>query len=795
MSLQNTVEKPKKDKPQVRSRIAEQWRARRENSAVLLLDILHMLLAVLFARCHVLFGAYPLGIALVAALPARVPLTTLGAVLGALSMGRAGLVYAPAAVITMLLRMAVSGTAREGGGLFREKRSLRACAATIGAFVCGVYEVLLGGLVLTTVLYAAAMTASAGVLAYLFSGMELVPTTVREYVLGEAPLYAGRPNRTGRLRVECELAQASFLFFVPFSLQAVELFGISAAYVTAAFATLWVAKRFGTLRGMAAGFIAMLGLSTTHAVAYALGGLAAGLLFPFGVGYALVGAAAAVGGWSALSSGLVGFVSAFPEFAIAAALAAPLCRRVRVEPTEQVCSVSEQRASDMVGTMALAHRATASAGVRRLEEAFAALPPVLKDYMPTDTLRECDVRRLLRQTLEASACCAPGGSFEAHSVAADRLVDKVLSRQALCEEDFLPYSEQREDRARLLDALTRRLAAEEAERYHEDGCRLSALFCEVTAKLLNERRADDEREATPDTELSRKLTQIMLAHGFPDGVVRAYGDRRLYILAAAEDEQGERITDPSLLDAFAEACGTALTTPTFFRKDRMVLLECRSAPRYRVDVATAAAARGGASISGDSVTAFCDADDCQYLVLSDGMGTGEDARRASALCSAYLRCMMGAGCNEGTALYLLNRMLRCGAQECSCTVDLFSFDLVRGEGEFYKSGAAPSYLKRASSLFRIRSQTTPVGLLRTLDAERIKVDVRVGDIIVLLSDGVSASPEEDPWLVELLSRPHDGDLHRLAESILQASRQRRQGEEDDRTVLVARITSAEELGA
>lgn len=799
MSLQKTAEMPKTDKPSMRSYLAKEWNRRRENTGVLLMDIVHIALAFLFARCHVLLGAYPLGIALLAALSHRVFITLPGAVLGALSMGRAGVVYALASVITVLLRMAVSGTAGargdEGGALFREKRPLRACSAVIGAFICGVYEVLLYGFALTAVLYAAAMTVTAGITAYLFSGIELVPVSAREYVLGTTPLYAGRHRTelTGRHRVECELAQAAFLFFIPYTLRSVELFGISAAYIFAAFSTLFFARRFGPLRGMAAGFLSTLGLSTTHAVSYALGGLGAGLLFPLGVGYALVVAAGAVGAWGALSEGLIGFVTAFPEFAVSAALVAPLCKHLSAEPAPEKTAAAEQSAADMVGTMALAHRGRSSEGHTRLEQALASLTPVLKSHLPSeDAPRADDVRRLLRQTVEATCrrcAVAEGCSFEAQSVAVDALVRKVIAKEVLYEEDFFCYSGEREERERLLEAFRHRLAADEAERHREQGRHISAKLCEVVAKMMNEVRAREEREAALDTELSRRLTEIMVEHGFPEAVARVYGDRRKYVLAAAEDEEGEAITDPRLLSDMAAACGVTLSEPSYFRKGPMVLLESRSTRRFSVETATAGAPRGSEEITGDSVAVFEDADDTQYLVLSDGMGTGEDAHRASSLAASYLSCMMGAGCSEGTAMYLLNHLLRTGGDECSATVDLFSFDLVRGEGQFYKSGAAPSYLKRASSLFRIRSQTSPVGLLRTLDAERIKVDVRPGDVIILLSDGISASPEDDPWLVELLSRPVGEDLGAFARQILDAAC-RQGGVRDDMTVLVARIAAA-----
>ncbi len=788
MSLQNTADVPKKDKFSLRAYLENEWNRRKENTSVLFMDIVHIALGCIFARCHLAFGAYALGIAFAAALSSRVPFTLFGTVIGALSLGPAGVVYALSSVITVLLRLVVSGTSPEGCVLFGERRSLRACSAVIGAFICSVYEILLEGITLTTVLYAAVMICAAGAGAYVFSCMEHLPVGARTYLLGTAPLFASkRQGLTGRERIEWELAQAAYVFFIPYALRSAELFGISAAYVFGAAVTVFFAKRFGPLRGMAAGFVSALGLSTTQAVAFALGGLCAGLLFPLGGAYALVGASATVGAWGALSEGLLGFVTAFPEFAIAAALCAPLCRRLSAEPAADKTAAAEESAADMVGTMALAHRSRSSDDRTRLESAFAALTAVLKTHLPRHTdLHAEEIRRLLKQTVQT---CRPWASAEEADIsfdAQDTIVRKVMAGQTPEAQDFFPYSQDGAMREQLAEAFRLRLATEQVNRQRSEP--LSADVCEIFAKMMNEVRIREEREQALDADLSRRLTDVMMTFGFAEAVVRAYGDRRKYILAAAEDPDGEAMTDKALFAAFEKACGGKLSTPSFFRKGAMVLMECASEKRFGIESAAACAARGTEEVSGDSVCVFCDTDGVQYAVLSDGMGTGEDARHASTLTTAYLSCMMGAGCAEGTAMYLLNRLLRTG-EECSATVDLFSFDTVRGDGQFYKSGAAPSYLKRGTSLFRIRSQTAPVGLLRTLDAERIKVDVHVGDIVILLSDGISASPEDDPWLLELLSRPAPADLQAYADRILAAAR-KQVGSRDDMTVLVARICDA-----
>ena len=74
-----------------------------------LLDILSFFIAFLFSRCHLIFGAHPLSIAFIAALPSRVWRAVLGSVSGALTLGKSGLVDSMISVIVVFLRIIVSG--------------------------------------------------------------------------------------------------------------------------------------------------------------------------------------------------------------------------------------------------------------------------------------------------------------------------------------------------------------------------------------------------------------------------------------------------------------------------------------------------------------------------------------------------------------------------------------------------------------------------------------------------------------------------------------------------------------
>lgn len=191
--------------------------------------------------------------------------------------------------------------------------------------------------------------------------------------------------------------------------------------------------------------------------------------------------------------------------------------------------------------------------------------------------------------------------------------------------------------------------------------------------------------------------------------------------------------------------------------------------------------------SGDVITSF-DADGRYYMLISDGMGSGREAALTSSVAAMFLERMLTAGASMETSLKMLNKLIRAGERECSATIDLAEIDLVTGEAKFVKSGAAPSFVIRDGSIYRLQSKTVPIGIIRALDAEMIQFDVEEGDVIVMLSDGVAKSFEECPWLLDMLSADRDmteGDAKKAAEKIVRSAAER--GSLDDITAGVVRI--------
>ena len=188
----------------------------------------------------------------------------------------------------------------------------------------------------------------------------------------------------------------------------------------------------------------------------------------------------------------------------------------------------------------------------------------------------------------------------------------------------------------------------------------------------------------------------------------------------------------------------------------------------------------GERVCGDTVVSFPTEEGKWCLLLSDGMGSGEEARKESALVCRLLRQFLESGIAPEPALRTLNAAMQLrGAESGSfTTVDLCVYDPQAGEAAVYKYGAAPSYFKKGGAVRRIAGNSLPVGLRGTSAAPDVtKLPLTPGSFLVMVSDGV-ADPTRDEWLLDLLAGWDGEDPQSLANLLLAESAVQRKGCDD-----------------
>ena len=198
------------------------------------------------------------------------------------------------------------------------------------------------------------------------------------------------------------------------------------------------------------------------------------------------------------------------------------------------------------------------------------------------------------------------------------------------------------------------------------------------------------------------------------------------------------------------------------------------------DVAMGSFPRQGQRMCGDSVTFFREGESRLFLLLSDGMGSGREARRESQLTVRLLEQFLTAGIDPKSALRTLNGALNLRSEDRGCftTIDLADVDLTTGCARLYTYGAAPTYIKRMGSVRRLTGSSLPAGLQDTACVPAaIEIPLEENTFLLMISDGV-ADAGDDGWLQDLLAGWQGEDPHVLASQVLRLCRQRREADDD-----------------
>ena len=218
---------------------------------------------------------------------------------------------------------------------------------------------------------------------------------------------------------------------------------------------------------------------------------------------------------------------------------------------------------------------------------------------------------------------------------------------------------------------------------------------------------------------------------------------------------------------------------------RLTLLE---AEPLAVSVGIAAMKKRGEKVSGDKGTYFKTDAGVLCVILSDGMGTGDEAAKDSCEVVAILEKFLRSGVDPAVAMKILNSvmLLRSPDSWGYATVDLMCVDLFTGDTCFYKYGAAPSYVRSGKSIKRIKGETLAAGLggCDGTAPDIVRMRLRPGSTAIIASDGVIAGTE-DEWIKTLLDKGFE-DMKALARSTLKEA-EKIYGANDDMTVVTVRV--------
>lgn len=160
-------------------------------------------------------------------------------------------------------------------------------------------------------------------------------------------------------------------------------------------------------------------------------------------------------------------------------------------------------------------------------------------------------------------------------------------------------------------------------------------------------------------------------------------------------------------------------------------------PRFTVLSAMARAVKENEKISGDNFSIEEYNQNQMVAMISDGMGSGEQACHDSRAVIEFMEKFMDAGFSKEKAMMLVNGAFFSKNPSANLTtLDLCSINLLNGEAEFIKAGAAASFVKHGMRVEEISFDTLPLGGTDEIDSMQFSMPLYDSDMLIMVSDGV-----------------------------------------------------------
>ena len=594
--------------------------------------------------------------------------------------------------------------------------------------------------------------------------------------------------------------------------------------------TLTASSRLGMVAGLAVGTVCGLAASPALSPVFILcaGGYA--LLSSASRRAGVIGGCVAGGGWLWAVEGIIGLTPWLPALLLApplfflterlwAALPSPAEEAETDVPDPSDISelISSALSAESRARGGQARTKALSEAFDSLSKGFYNLSDRLKRPRLSDLRSICDEsfgRRCAHcahrdicwgaeydRTLETQARLAAQLHGEGRADAAD--LPETL-------QDFCPHMEAlvadiNTRCARLTEKLLR---SEHTDVFAADYAAMATLLADVW-----EEEQQEARNFTCNRQSADAIYEYLTEAGVAVQGVAVVGkeSRRQRVLVRGDDFDGLAPRMEEVKAQLESICGVKLTYPTFEHEERGVIMTLCAEALLTAEYAGSTVPAGHGSreplppplthetlageylppaVCGDHIALFKTDNAYLYALISDGMGAGEEASLTSDICAMFLEKMLTAGNKVDVSLRMLDTYVRSKnrgtGEECSATVDLMELDLMDGQAVFAKNGAAPTYVVREGQVYKLNAPTMPIGILSELPHKKLRFRTHPGDVVVMVSDGVTLGNDECPWLIDLLSSPMQGSMDSLRADIIK--RALAAGSEDDLSAIAIRVS-------
>lgn len=266
---------------------------------------------------------------------------------------------------------------------------------------------------------------------------------------------------------------------------------------------------------------------------------------------------------------------------------------------------------------------------------------------------------------------------------------------------------------------------------------------------------------------------------------------RMSVELELSQKSGKKIPKGVLMREISKCCGRRFDLPSVTCEGDRVRVTLCEMPVYDVEIGSDQHIANNGKLCGDCLDYFNDGFGKTYALVCDGMGTGGRAAVDGNMAVSVMGRLLRSGLSADSSLQIVNSALMIKSEDESLsTIDLAMIDLYSGRISLKKAGAPLTFIKKGGRVQTRELPSLPAGILNNIKFSTDTVNLSVGDMIVMVSDGVVTGDEK--WLENLIRTWNKGSTQELASAVVdEAIKRRAESQDDDITAVAIRLTENE----
>jgi hypothetical protein len=278
-------------------------------------------------------------------------------------------------------------------------------------------------------------------------------------------------------------------------------------------------------------------------------------------------------------------------------------------------------------------------------------------------------------------------------------------------------------------------------------------------------------EAWVEQEIGRRLAEYgITVESVKADLRHARGGAEVQVLkaACANSRECVSILCPTVSAVLGQRVAVWEADCAYDAGSELCRVRMRARTAFTIDIGSVSAPRTNGQPCGDTTARIDMGGGATAVLICDGMGVGDVAAAQSQRAVERLGRMLLAGIPPAYAATVVNDLMFLGADtERFTTIDMLVFGAYDGRADIIKAGAPMSYLRRGGrggSVTSLGGPSVPAGVAAPARAFSSSVQLRAGDEVYMVTDGVLEAVEDDA-LLKFISSLDAEDAQEAAEAV------------------------------